>query len=109
MKKDPRITRWYRAFEKRHRQDGVWVIWHTYYTDTMNLYTIYPNVGHFMHSKMKTFKAKQYFAYHRQQKGLYFGSAPWTSASKLIQTWDDAYVVIPDKLTRYDFNGKQLS
>ena len=100
-------TSWYRSFEKQHREQHMWSMWHIYYTDMKKQYTMYCN----LHRKMGKKDIK--LASNRREKGLHYQRGGKTTPAPtkirwntMMTQWKEEYAQFPQKLTRYAYDGK---
>ncbi|KAK2146977.1 hypothetical protein LSH36_576g03104 [Paralvinella palmiformis] len=98
------ITKWYRDLEVQGRESSMWSMWHVYYSDQMALFTIYNN--------LQTSAPGDHVALveNRKELGLHFQGPflRWLRRSKLMTSWSDGYVDVPDFPVRYDWDGTVL-
>lgn len=98
------LTSWYKKFEKRGTQDGMWSMWFTYYINERNLYVLHDNINAMTSSEDKC------LAVHREEPGLhYFSKAKTNGQKNLLVNWTDEYIHFPQKPKLISFFGKLQS
>ena len=97
--KAPLITKWYKAFELKNRHETMWTIWHVYYCDEHDLFTVYNNIATIAGSDAVLLAA------NRMEAGLHFQNKGAENTKNLLEVWSDEYIDLPDDPVRYDFNG----
>ena len=100
----PIITKWYKEQEKQGRQDHMWSMWHVYYTDTNNIFTLYNNL------EMSVTEENILLAENRRESGLHFSGAwfPSFRSSKILEKWSEQYTKFPNNPVMFDWNGTRL-
>ncbi|KAK2167836.1 hypothetical protein LSH36_23g04015 [Paralvinella palmiformis] len=93
------ITKWYRMFEAKQLQETMWTMWHVYYSDKYDLFTVYNNI------QAVTNSADILLSVNRMEPGLHFQRKRSDSSEKLLRVWSPDYVKFPDSLLAYDFDG----
>ena len=93
-----RMTTWYKSFEKQHTQDSMWTMWHIYYCDKHDLYTVYNNI-------VKAGAIKEgYLSQNRREPGLHFGGTG-IEAHRLLTKWNNTFTSFPDHPVMLEFDG----
>ena len=110
VRNDPLITSWYRNYELSCATGSMWSIWFICFADMFGLYTVYPNLAAYMHSKDARFDPQQYLAFHRQESGLHFQAKETrSSGSRLLRDahcMQDYSDMIPEEVVKYHYNGR---
>ena len=106
--KDKTFTGWYKMFEKKNKEKGMWSMWLIRYCDDRKLFTLYPNIAAYAKRNNHALDKNSYFAYHRRENGLHFQKGHRSSTGKVISVWRDYFVQFPSKVGRYFYDGKRM-
>ncbi|KAK2140363.1 hypothetical protein LSH36_1380g00014 [Paralvinella palmiformis] len=97
------ITGWYQMFERQNRQDTMWTMWHVYYCEKYNMFTVFANI------QAVTKNSNIILAANRNEPGLHQGHKGPERTNKILKSWSDDYVRLPDVPVRYDWDGSVLT
>ena len=93
------MTRWYKIFEKQNKQDTMWTMWHIYYCDRFNKFTVYNNIPVLANS------SSNLLSVNRMEAGLHFDRKRPDNTKNLLQFWSDDFIKLPDLPLSFDFDG----
>ena len=93
------FTNWYKTFEQENRQDSMWTIWHVYYCDKFDMFTVYNNI------EMCTNDSNHLLCANRMEVGLHVGRKGPENTKNILRIWSDDYIKLPDNPLRYEFDG----
>ena len=99
-------SNWFKDFRLTNQEHTMWTIWFLYFTDALELFTLFPNIAGYTHRQNAS------LAQNRLEPGLHFVEQPnMTSpdtSKYLLSQWKDSFVNFPGTLLKFDYNGYRI-
>ena len=97
------VTKWYKTAEEEGLADGIWEIWHIYFSSINRFYCVYNNLNTFLTTK------KACLSVNRKEDGLHYKGKAVNNTKNLLQSWEDKYVEFPKFTTYYNYDGSIIN